>query len=128
MARVTVDEVKVILDNTELTDPQVQSFIDGANALINEAFSSTTLGAAILKEIERYTSAHLISVTRERMALKEGAGGAFITYTGTYGAGFDSTGYGQTAIAFDTTGTLAALGGKGVKTFAVPGYPSNRNN
>lgn len=122
MARVTATEVKAILDDSALADGIVDSFITGANALITDALGSSGIGAALLKEIERYTAAHLISVTRERMASKEGAGGANIEYTGTYGMGLNASSYGQMAIAMDTTGRLSALGGKMASIYAVKGY------
>ena len=118
--RVTVAEVKGILDDTELTDIVIGHFITGANSIITAALASAGLGAALMKEIERYTAAHLISITRDRMAAKEGAGGASITYTGTYGQGFNSSSYGQTAIAFDTSGILAGFGGRAASTYAIP--------
>lgn len=120
--RVVAADVTAILDNTALTDVEVEVYITSANALVNQALSGAGLSETILKEIERYVAAHLISVTRERVAEREGAGGAFINYTGKYGGGLESTGYGQTAIAMDTTGQLAALSGKAVEMFAITGY------
>lgn len=111
-ARVTVDEVKSILDNTSLTDPVIQTFITGANVYVTDALNGSGLGDDMLKEIERYYAAHLIAITVERMASKEGAGGASITYTGTYGQGLKSSSYGQICLTMDTTGTLAKLDGK----------------
>ena len=118
-ARVTATEVQAILVENDLTDITVESFIAGATALVDAALASSSLSDALLKEIERYYTAHLISSTVERMALKEGAGGASITYTGGYGGGLDSTSYGQTVKALDTTGKMAALGGKAASTYAI---------
>lgn len=107
--RVTPAEVLVIMDNVTLDEAIVNSYIIGANAMVTDIFGTSSLVETTLKEIERWVSAHLIAVTRERMAKKEGAGGAFIEYAGSFGEGLQSTTFGQTAIALDYTGTLAAL-------------------
>lgn len=117
--RVTPEEVKAIIDTT-LTDTIVYSYILGANALVNTALG--TGATAILKEIERWLTAHLIASTKERQAKKEEAGGAKIEYTGNYGAGLHSTSYGQMCMTMDTTGALASLMGKAVKIFAIPSF------
>lgn len=118
--RVTEAEVKAILDNTTLTDPQVLAYIGSANTLINTAFGTGT--TAILGELEKWVAAHMIAITRERQAKKEEAGGAKIEYTGVYEEGLKSTSYGQMAILLDTTGVLAALSGKTIKIYAVTSF------
>jgi hypothetical protein len=111
-ARVTAKEVRAILDNTELSDPQIGYYITSANTLVNSVLGLGTTD--ILKEIERWFTAHMIACTRERMAIKEGAGGASITYTGKYEEGLKSTPYGQMVLTLDTTGLMAAQDGKKV--------------
>ena len=118
--RVTEAEVKAILDNTTLTDPQVLAFIGSANVLINTAFGTGTTD--ILKELERWVAAHMIAITRERQAKKEEAGGAKIEYTGDYGAGLKSTSYGQMAISLDSSGILASLSGRAIRIYAVTSF------
>jgi len=88
---------------------------------VDENLLSTSLSAAMLTEIEKWLTAHLITISRERMAAKEEAGGARIEYIGAFGAGLSSTPYGQTAIALDNTGTLLALsnGTKSIKIVAL---------
>ena len=107
--RTTVQLVKDILDETVLDDTTIESFIDSANVFVTNAFSGLTVGATILAEIERWVSAHMIVSTRERVALKEGAGTAYIHYAGEWGKGLLGTSYGQMAVTLDTTGTLADL-------------------
>jgi len=106
--RTTVQLVKDILDDTALTDNQITSYIGSANVFVTDALG-TTLSVAVLAEIERWLTAHMITCTRERSAIKEAAGGASIQYTGAWGAGLLSTSYGQMAVALDTTGTLADI-------------------
>ena len=108
-ARVSIDDVKAILDNSKLTDPTITAFITSANIFVNSNLGSAGLGEDLLFEIERWLAAHMISVTRERTAKKEGAGGASIEYTGEWGKGLSGSSYGQTAIALDSSGTLTAL-------------------
>lgn len=118
MARTTAAEVKQILD-TDLSDAIVDAYIVGANAMVTDALSSSGLSDTLLEEIERWLSAHMIASTRERMAEKEGAGGASITYTGKYGEQLASTPYGQQVLILDTTGTMASLGKKKAVLAAV---------
>ena len=109
MARTTIDLLKDILDDTELSDPILTSYITGANTFVTGVLSGEGLSTALLAEIERWIAAHMIASTRERMAEKEGAGGAEIKYTGKWGKGLRSTSYGQMAIGLDTSGTLEAM-------------------
>lgn len=120
MARVTADEVRQIMDDTDLTNININSFISGANALMNSLFGDST--SDLNKEIERWLSAHLIACTRERQALKEEAGTAKVTYTGEYGQGLHMTSYGQMAITLDITGKLAALMSKSAKIYAIKSF------
>ena len=59
--RVTATEVKVII-TTALSDTAVEAFIDMANLEVTNTVTCG-LAAATLKEIERWLSAHLISIT-----------------------------------------------------------------
>lgn len=122
MARVTAAEVKAILDDSSLSTTIIDTYITSANALVTEALGSSTLGAAVLKEIERWLAAHMISITRERQAYEEGAGGANIRYSGKFGSGLSSTTYGQMVLSLDTTGVMAGLGGREVKLVAIKSF------
>ena len=120
MSRVTAAEVLIIMDNVELSDPIVESYISGAEAFVNENLGSTNLTEATLKEIERWLTAHLIAISRERQSKKESAGKASIEYAGDWGEGLKMTSFGQTAIALDSTGTLSNLSGKSITFYAIP--------
>ena len=123
MARVTIAEVQSILPTNSLTDAVVTSFITGATALVDSAIGdSTELSTDLKKEIERWLTAHMISGTLERMAESEGAGGASIKYTGTYGQNLASTPYGQMVLTLDTTGKMASLGKKTASMYAVTSF------
>ena len=118
--RVTATEVKAIMDGVTLADSVIDSYITGANIVVTDNLGISGLSIGMLKEIERWLSAHLVAITRERQAKKEGAGGASIEYTGEWGSGLKSTSYGQMALALDSTGVLAGLEGKSAGMYAVP--------
>jgi hypothetical protein len=118
--RVTATEVKEILDDTTLLDAQVNPYITSANIMVNEVIGTGTTD--ILKEIERWLTAHMITVTRERQASREEAGGARIDYVGAFGEGLKSTSYGQMVLALDTTNAFASLAGKAASIYAIPSF------
>lgn len=114
MARVTATEVKDIID-TSLSDTQVGAYIDSVTVMVDNLFSGVTITTELIKEIERWLTAHAIATTRERQAKEEGAGGAYIKYAGYMsGEGLKSTSYGQMALSMDTTNTLISTMGKKV--------------
>lgn len=117
-ARVTATEVKQIIE-TSFEDTMVNAFIAGATAVIDTALGTSGLSDALMKEIERWMAAHLVA-QRERQLLKAGASGAFVEYVGVFEMGLNGTQYGQTAMALDTTGTLASLSLKKAYLRAVP--------
>lgn len=120
MARVIAEDVRSIMDATDISDMDIDSFISGANALMNSLFGTSENN--LLKEIERWLSAHLIACTRERQALKEEAGTAKITYTGVYGEGLHMTSYGQMAMSLDITGRLYMLMMRQAKIYAITSF------
>jgi len=107
------------MEPNEISEVDIQSYIDGANTLLTRLLGNKGLGEDLLAEVERWLTAHLIASSRERMAKKAGAGGAFIEYTGEYGENLASTPYGQVAMSMDITGRLAALGKKGMFIKAI---------
>lgn len=118
--RCTPDEVKIILNDTTLSNDSIQSYIVTASTLVNTALGSGQ--TSVLKEIEKWLAAHLIAVTKERIATEEEAGGAKIKYAGSYGKGLQSTSYGQMVLTLDTTGRLASLMGKSAKVEAIKSF------
>ena len=118
MARVTAAEVKEVI-NTSLTEVQVIPYITSANVYVTERLGSSTLAADTLKEIERWFTAHMIAITRERVAKSEEAGGAKVEDVGEFGEGLKSTPYGQMCISLDTTGLLVQEGKKKVAFYVL---------
>lgn len=109
MARTTIDLVEDILDNVDLSETIMLSYIDGANVFVTHHLGSKGLSEILLTEIERWMAAHMIAMTRERQIKKAGAGGAEVEYTGYWTYGLLSTNYGQMAVNLDTSGTLQEL-------------------
>lgn len=117
MARTNIEDVKNILDETTLSDDILTAYVNSANVFVTAALTGKGLGDAVMEEIEKWIAAHMITITRERVAREEGAGGAYIKYAGEWGAGLASTSYGQMAINLDTSNTLQALSeGKRIAT------------
>lgn len=119
-ARVTAVELKLILDNTDLSSSVLTSYINTANVLVNQVLGTGTTD--VLKEIEKYLAAHLAVSTRERQAIKEEAGTAKVTYSDQFGEGLRSTSYGQMVITLDVTGKMATLDGRSAKITAIKSF------
>ena len=123
MARTDAAAVLEILPvGTAMVAATINPLIDVANTMVT-ASVTCGLGEAILTEIERWLTAHLISVTQERMAAKERVGDAEVEYLGKASAiGLNSTPYGQTAMMLDTCGGLANLGKKSMYIKAITSF------
>lgn len=122
MARVTAADVKAILDDTTLKESTINVFITSAHTMVDEVLG--TGETDVLKEIERWLTAHMIVVTRERQAIREEAGTVRIDYSGVFGAGLNSTTYGQMVLALDTTKAMSSLAGTGksASVFVIPSF------
>lgn len=107
-ALVTADEVKEIMDDTTIPDALINVCITGADALTDIVFSGDTeVGTVLLKEIQRWLTAHMVASTPNyRTVSKEKVGDAEVTYTGKWDVNLLSTTYGQMAIQLDISGKL----------------------
>ena len=122
MARVTEQDVLDIMDNT-LDEDEISAHLLSANVFVTATLGDKGLSDEVLAEIERWTTAHMVASTKDRVSKEEGAGGAYIKWAGFWGKNFESTQYGQTALLLDTSGTLVALQKEksSAWTKAVPG-------
>ena len=109
MPRVTDTEVFAIIDTT-LTDIDV--FINTANMMVTSWLETAGLTDETLKEIERYLSAHVLSVQDQRVK-SVGVDVLSESYQGQWGMGLNGTSYGQMAILLDTSGTLGKIAKNG---------------
>ena len=117
-ARVDADDVKLIID-TDLTDARIDAFINGAHAVVEKTLADESLGESLLKEIERWLSAHYIAAVIERQAIHEKAGPAEQRFADVFGKLLESTTYGQTAMGLDTSGLLASSGRRAVVLLSI---------
>lgn len=106
MARVTEADVRAVID-TSLDSASVTSLIDVASTTIDNLFADETVTEAVLTEIERWMAAHFIQLREQGNLRKEKLGDGEDEYL-QGGEGFESTTYGQTAVAMDPTGALKA--------------------
>ena len=119
--RTNAADVKAII-TTSLTETQVDGYISDANALVNTTLSTDDgLSEATLTIIEKWMAAHLIAITKARQPQYKKIGDGAESYP-KLGLKFDASTYGQTAMAFDTSGKLAKMGKKRVKIEAIPSF------
>jgi len=109
MPRVTDLEVFAIID-TSLTNIDV--FINTANMMVTSWLETAGLTDEVLKEIERYLAAHVLSVQDQRVK-SVGVDVLSESYQGQWGMGLNGTSYGQMAILLDTSGTLGKIAKNG---------------
>ena len=121
---VTATEVKSILQKTSISDTIVDVFIGDADLVIKKVFENdTTLGSALIKSIERWFTAHMLSSTLIRSTSEEKLGDASVKYTGKWDKNLESTPYGQMVMQLDVTGKLAAyIGKKGAGIYSIKSF------
>ena len=107
-----INRVRGIIE-TGLTDAQISQYMETAEVMLLNAFRDKVIDTVTREELKVWLTAHYIAVTRQRVSTKEAAGGASIEYAGVYGAALESTPWGQTVMALDTTGALKATLKKG---------------
>jgi hypothetical protein len=108
-ARVVDSDVFAIID-TSLTNIDV--FINTAHRMVDGYLSSKGLDEETLTDIERYLSAHVLSV-QDMRTKSVGVDVLSESYQGQWGFGLKGTSYGQMAILLDTSGTLGKIAEKG---------------
>ena len=133
-ALITPAHVREVI-STSLTDNEVNGLISAAVALVNARLSDSSLENGTILEIQRWLSAHFVAVKGSMVNIgstnsgivEEKLGAASVKYSDSSKSSVDrlsmtnlkGTMWGQTAIAFDTTGTLSNLGGKPGRVVAL---------
>jgi len=121
--RVTAVEVKEIMDNCTVIDSVVDNFIITASALVDKIFiGDLSITAVLLKEIEKWLTAHLLASTLSRTTSQEQIGDVSVKYTGFWKEGLSSTSYGQMVLILDTSGKMAKAGKMGASMMAVKSF------
>jgi hypothetical protein len=114
--RTDEDDVRALLEVED--DVNVEQFMEVASELVEEICVPLGYSDTRLELIERWLSAHFVSVKHARLT-SESAGGISESYWSSAGMCLDLTPYGQQVKLLDTLGGLAALdkdaknGGKG---------------
>ncbi len=123
-ARVTYADVMGILDSDcDVPANKIENVIVGAHVIVERVFKGdTSVTEELLTEIERWLSAHMVTVALYRMAAKERVGDAEVTYTGQWGQLLHSTPFGQMVLTLDATGKLAKTGKSMSTLFAIPNF------
>jgi hypothetical protein len=121
MSRVSSAEVLAIMD-TEVTD--ADPFIIPANLIVTDRLGSAGLSDDLMKEIERWLAAHLVSIRAPKI-MEEKIGGASQKYEGIVfigsKKGLDTTRYGQQVLIMDPTGIMLSIG-KVKASISVPDF------
>jgi hypothetical protein len=116
-ARVTVDQVKEIIE-TSIPDAVItSSMIETATLYVDEHLLELGYTDAMLERIELYLAAHFVAITEEQGAMKfDKLGDASSAWeTSFFEVGLKSTRFGQTALTLDSSGTLANVGSASFK-------------
>ena len=109
--RCTDEEIEAIIEiDSSITD--LTPFKTAANIIVDAKLLDTDLEESTLKEIERWLSAHFVTV-RDTRSSKEQAGSVLQSFQYKVYLDLRTSMYGQAAMAVDTTGILKTLCGKG---------------
>lgn len=123
MARVTYLEVQAIMENCSKTAEQMEPFITAANLLITNVFwDDTDDPSTLLKELERWMTAHMLATTICRTASEEKVGDVSVKYTGKWDKNLESTSYGQMVMQLDTTGKIGAIAKRSASIYAITSF------
>jgi len=123
--RVTETEVLAIIPDDLESSDDITPQITAANAVIDATISSSdSVSSDLLKEMERYLSAHFVYMTILRQAKSVAIGGedrAEEKY-GDLGLNLDATTYGQMVKMLDPTGKMDTAGKRAASITAVTSF------
>ena len=102
----STDIVKLHLGITDLADPDIQTFVEKAEALYDSRRSGEAVDQAVYDDVVEYLAAHLIASGPERQLSSAGESDGQVSFEGKTGEGLRATTHGQNAITADPTGQL----------------------
>ena len=121
--RPTAPKVRVLMPDTEYANERIEAYIEIASSMVDDVAAVGGVSADRLTEMERWLTAHLISVTGERRVVEEEIGNdTAVKFADVFGPGLQSTDYGQMTSQLDPTGTLAAYGKKKIDITAITSF------
>jgi len=94
--RTNITEVKIIIP-TALADSEILSLINVSNRMVTRTVGGEGLTDDLLKDIETWLTAHLISIGKERQVQSEKVGDIWLTFTKNPQGFLQSTTFGQMA-------------------------------
>ena len=121
--RTNSTDVLAILDNCEVDTSVIDDLITAASALVDKVFTGDTdMSTTLLTEIEKWLTAHMISVSLHRTTSDEKVGDASQRFTGQWGKMLESTPYGQMVLTMDFTGKMSRAGKAAASIYAVKSF------
>lgn len=121
--RTNSTDVLAILDNCEVDTGVIDDLITAASALVDKVFTGDTdMSTTLLTEIEKWLTAHMISVSLHRTTSDEKVGDASQRFTGQWGKMLESTPYGQMVLTMDFTGKMSRAGKAAASIYAVKSF------
>ena len=121
--RTNSTDVLAILDNCEVDTDVIDDLITAASALVDKVFTGDTdMSTTLLTEIEKWLTAHMISVSLHRTTSDEKVGDASQRFTGQWGKMLESTPYGQMVLTMDFTGKMSRAGKAAASIYAVKSF------
>ena len=110
MARTTEANVLLIMGSpSTLSEADVTPFIAPANHMVTNYLADYIDNENTLELVERYLTAHYVSLAKEKYVKSEGIEGITQVYGGVFGKGLEFTPYGTAAKGFDSSGRLNKL-------------------
>lgn len=110
---ITVDDVAKLIDIPQgKTSADIDPFLASAGLVVTEDLAAANLSPARQDLVAQYLAAHFATVSWEYGGIQRQKYGNAEDYYKTVNSqdrGYMSTRFGQAAIGFDTSGTLAAL-------------------
>lgn len=113
MARVTTSDVRDIMTDSVASDKDITPHIDVANLMVTEDLGEQGLSDARLLQIEKWLSAHFVTIDVEKGGLnriRTGEASEGYSAPSRLGKGLEMTRYGQQVMMLDTTGILRSHG------------------
>lgn len=111
MATVLPGHVRAVIQ-TEKEDSELQTFIDIAETLYAAHLGSSGLSEGVKFEIERHLAAHFLADHQKGIHQSLEVGDVVERFSEPQERFLLNTKWGQTAVLFDTTGTLKGLSSK----------------
>lgn len=105
---VQAPDVERVLNDTDLTTDELESFIDAAGRMYDRRTQGESIPDETRDDVVTRLAAHLIATGPERQFSSAGEGAGQVSYEGETGEGLRASTHGQLAVTLDPTGTLAS--------------------